>query len=97
MKKCIFYSIVRENGKVFAKQQKGYTDGVFNYYSNMGTWFAIHPASGMAVKTADKRKDAAAAANNPKTLEQLTRVLDRDNGRAVEKFNSLLAETKGEN
>ncbi len=95
MKKCIFYSIVRENGKVIAKQQKGYTDGIFNYYSTRGTWFAIYPEVGMSIKTADKRKDAAAAANNPETLKQLERALERDNGRAAEKFNSLLAAAKG--
>ena len=51
----------------------------------------------MAVKTADKRKDAATAANDQKTLKQLERAIERDGGSAIERFNTLFAAIKGEN
>ena len=50
MKKAQFYSLIREQNKITAKLQQGYTDGTYNYYSpSRSLWYAIHPETGTSI------------------------------------------------
>lgn len=65
MKRYKFFSMIREGGKVTVKEQNGYTDGEFNYYSPCrGTWFCVDPQSGLAVATGSTKEKAQQAAKN---------------------------------
>lgn len=63
MKKNIFYSLVRENGKPVAKQWQGWTDGEYNYYKSCDMWYCIHPECGLSVAYGETRAIARANAD----------------------------------
>ena len=65
MKKCEFYTLIRQGSKPVAVKVNGYTDGTYNYYSqSRGNWMAIDPRTGLGViKPAGTLKKAEAAAH----------------------------------
>lgn len=77
MKKVLFYSMVREEGRAIAKRQAGYTDGTFNYYKKDSLWYVIHPENGLSICTDHTRKAAAGKAHAPKMLERIAAALER--------------------
>ena len=98
MKKLNFYTLRMENGSKKAVLVSGYTDGDFNYYkTDRGTWWAIHPGTGLAITTCfcSSRKTAAENAHDPFLLEKLKNILDRDSGKEmVNRFDKLIQEVK---
>ena len=59
MKKCQFFSMMREGGKATVKMQNGYTDGEFNYYSPYrGYWFCIDPQTGLSIASGSTKEKA---------------------------------------
>jgi hypothetical protein len=85
MKKTIFYSMVREEGEVIAKQHQGYTDGTFYYYKKDSLWHAIHPANGLSICSSYTRKAAAERAHEPRMLDRIAAALERQQD-AAERF-----------
>ena len=89
MKKCVFYSSMRKDGKNQAVLHSGYTDGVFYYYKNekyCNIWYAIHPASGLSIAQDYTRKATAEKAHNPELLAVLRDRLNRDGEKLKKEF-----------
>ena len=94
MKKTIFYSMVREEGKAIAKQHQGYTDGSFYYYKKDSRWHAIHPANGLSICSSCTRKEAAERVHEPVMLQRIAAALERQDG-AAERFAAAVEKAKG--
>jgi hypothetical protein len=79
MKKHNFYTLqyVAKKGTT-AVLKKGYTDGVYNYYTNGGTsydgWCAIYPSCGLAICYANTRKACAALAHSAEMQEKINNI-----------------------
>lgn len=71
MKKHEFYSLVRKNNQVTARQWQGWTDGEYNYYRINGMWCCIVPDCGLSVSYGETR--AIARANADLLKEQIER------------------------
>ena len=50
-------------GKSQAVKHNGYTDGVYDYYADGATWYAIEPLTGLSVAAAPTRKEVAERAH----------------------------------
>ena len=91
MKKTSFYTLRRRNGKAAAELENGWSDGNFFYYhTDGGTWFAIHPGSGLGVCMGDTRKEAAETANTPQMAERIAEVWARDGETLAARFAELI-------
>ena len=67
MKKCQFFSMIREGNKRTVKMQNGYTDGEFNYYSPCrGSWHCIDPQTGLSIAYGTTREKAQQLIKNTK-------------------------------
>lgn len=87
MKKTNFYVLRRRNGKIAAELENGWSDGNFFYYhTDGGTWFAIHPGSGLSVCTGDTRKETAETANTPQIAERVAELWARDGETLAARF-----------
>lgn len=64
MKKIEFYTMVRDNNKVIAKKQTGWTDGKWFYYkASEKLWYAIDPNCGISIGYGSTLKDCVQCAN----------------------------------
>ena len=93
MKKYTFYSLMYKDNRTQAVEHEGYTDGVYNYYKNFSTWYAISPAVGLSVAMAPTRKEAATMAHKltEKVKDKLKAMPD-----AVERFARARYDAKTE-
>lgn len=91
MKKAIFYSQVRENGKIIAKQWTGWTDGIYNYYNN-GGWFAIEPLTGFAVTTNHNTRKTCA--ENAHKLHEKVKLKIENSPEIIARFAALIEEAE---
>lgn len=89
MKKHKFYSMVREDGEVIAKQHNGYTDGTYNYYRKDSTWYVIHPLNGLSILEERTRKAAAERAHSPAMVKRIEAAIERHYLK-TEKFAALV-------
>ena len=94
MKKSKFYSMVREEGKVIAKQHQGYTDGTYYYYKKDSLWHVIHPVNGLSICSGYTRKAAAERAHEPVMLQRIAAALERQQA-AAEQFAAAVEKAKG--
>lgn len=95
MKKLDFYTRRNDDGEQRAVLVHGYTDNKFYYYYKYKTrWYAINPATGLAIPGIfHTRKDAQNAAYKPDILERIEKYIDSRSGKqAIATFSNLKLE-----
>ena len=100
MKRISFYTLHKIDARpVEAFQHDGYTDGTYSYYRNGSrVWFAVDPATGLAVATAETRKACAAAAHAPDRVARFeTYKAHAMYARAVDTFNACVQDRRRKN
>lgn len=101
MIKTSFYSIMMKDNKKQAILHHGYSDGTYYYFKGEigGTWYAIHPLTGLSVANCYTRKEAQQKAHSSYIQEKLKSIY-ADKKRYSEMniyFNQLVTEARNEN
>lgn len=79
MKKCNFYSLIGQNGKITVKPWEGYTDGIFNYYKNeYNTWYCIEPSTGLSIGSDRVRKNLYNRVNTPNMYKMVNEKITQE-------------------
>lgn len=97
-KRCTVYAIRRDKGDEAptVHTENGYTDGVYTYYA-MGkekkTWYAIHPAYGLAVATTNGRQ--AAQADTKENAERIAAAIAKaPEDKRLTKYAAMIAQAR---